>query len=33
MPAKNIDHDAVRDALIADGWTITDDPLYVPFGT
>lgn len=32
MPAKNIDHDAVRDALIADGWTITDDPLRVLFG-
>ena len=32
MPAKNIDHDAVRDALIADGWTITDDPLTVVYG-
>jgi hypothetical protein len=26
MPAKNIYHDAVRDALIADGWTVTHDP-------
>ena len=33
MPAKNIDHDAVRDALVADGWTITDDPLRVLFGS
>ena len=32
MPAKNLDHDAVRDALIADGWTITDDPLTVRYG-
>ncbi len=32
MPAKNIDHDAVRDALVADGWTITDDPLKVQYG-
>jgi hypothetical protein len=26
MPAKNIYHDAVVDALKADGWTITADP-------
>ncbi len=26
MSAKNIYHDAVIDALKADGWTITDDP-------
>ena len=32
MPAKNIDHDAVRDALISDGWTITDDPLSLKVG-
>jgi hypothetical protein len=32
MPAKNIYHDAVREALIADGWTITDDPLTVRVG-
>jgi len=32
MSAKNIDHDAVKDALIADGWTITDDPLHVSIG-
>jgi hypothetical protein len=27
MPARNIYHDAVVQALTADGWTITDDPL------
>ena len=32
MPARNIHHDAVVQALEADGWTITDDPLRVPFG-
>jgi hypothetical protein len=26
MPAKNIYHDAVREALVADGWIITHDP-------
>jgi hypothetical protein len=23
-------HDIVKEALIAEGWTITDDPLYIP---
>ena len=32
MPAKNLYHDAVRDALVADGWTITADPLRVVTG-
>ncbi|HEY7330172.1 MAG TPA: element excision factor XisH family protein [Gemmataceae bacterium] len=32
MPAKNIYHDAVVHALMADGWTITDDPLRISFG-
>lgn len=31
MPVKNLDHDAVVAALIADGWTITDDPLTLKF--
>lgn len=31
--ARDIYHNTVRDALIADGWTITDDPYTVPFGT
>jgi hypothetical protein len=32
MPAKNIHHDAVVEALVADGWTITDDPLRITYG-
>jgi hypothetical protein len=32
MPAKNLYHDAVREALIADGWTITADPLRITVG-
>ena len=31
MPAKDIYHEAVKLALIKDGWTVTDDPLYVPW--
>lgn len=29
MPAKDIYHDTVKNALIKDDWTITDDPFYV----
>lgn len=32
MPAKNVYHDAVVAALVADGWTITDDPLPLKVG-
>jgi hypothetical protein len=32
MPARNIHHDAVIQALKADGWTITHDPLMIPYG-
>jgi hypothetical protein len=32
MPARNIYHDAVAHALVADGWTITDDPLTLSYG-
>jgi hypothetical protein len=32
MPAKNLYHDAVVAALVADGWTITDDPLSLTVG-
>ncbi len=32
MPARDILHDVVRDALIQDGWTITHDPFVIPFG-
>jgi hypothetical protein len=32
MSAKNIYHGAVIRALVADGWTITDDPLKLEYG-
>jgi hypothetical protein len=32
MPAKDLYHDIVVAALKADGWTITDDPLYLGYG-
>ena len=32
MPSRDIFHAAVRQALITEGWTITHDPLFVPFG-
>lgn len=32
MPAKDIYHNAAKAALIKDGWTITHDPLTLPFG-
>ncbi len=32
MPAKNLYHDNVIRALIADGWSITHDPLTLSFG-
>lgn len=32
MPAKDIYHDCVRNALVKDGWTITDDPLWLRLG-
>lgn len=32
MPARDLFHQAVRQALIKDGWTITDDPLLITFG-
>lgn len=32
MPAKNVYHDAVIEALKADGWTITHDPLSLRVG-
>jgi XisH protein len=33
MPAYDVFHAAVRKGLIKDGWTITDDPLVIEFGT
>lgn len=31
MPRKNQIHEAVRNALIKDGWTITDDPYRIVY--
>ncbi len=33
MPAKDLYHDAVKNALIKDGWTITHDPYLLKIGT
>ena len=32
MPARNLEHAAVVQALKADGWTITHDPLPIRYG-
>lgn len=32
MPARNLYHDAVARALVAEEWTITDDPLTLSYG-
>ncbi|MBI1925564.1 XisH family protein [Candidatus Poribacteria bacterium] len=32
MPARDLFHDAAKNALIKEGWTITDDPLLIRFG-
>jgi hypothetical protein len=32
MPAKDIYHDTVKNALIKEGWTITEEPLSIRFG-
>ncbi|OAB60976.1 XisH protein [Leptolyngbya valderiana BDU 20041] len=31
MPAKDVYHDAVKNALIKDGWTITFDPYLIKY--
>jgi hypothetical protein len=31
MPAKDIYHDTVKNALIKEGWTITHDQLFIQF--
>ena len=31
MPARDKFHDVVKQALIKDGWTITNDPLYLQY--
>ncbi|MEB3280223.1 MAG: element excision factor XisH family protein [Lyngbya sp.] len=33
MPALDLYHDAVKNALIKDNWTITHDPLHLRWGT
>jgi hypothetical protein len=33
MPAKDVYHDVVKEALIKAGWTITHDPLVLWWGT
>ncbi len=33
MPQCDVYHEVVKNALIKDGWTITHDPLILPFGT
>lgn len=32
MPTRDIYHDAVKRALIKDGWRITHDPLHIKYG-
>lgn len=32
MPKKDVYHEIVRNALIQDGWTITDDPFWMSYG-
>jgi hypothetical protein len=32
VPQRDVFHDTVKRILIADGWTITHDPLVLPFG-
>jgi hypothetical protein len=32
MPAKDLYHNTVRNALVKDGWTITHDPLRLTWG-
>lgn len=32
MPARDLDHEHVRRALVNDGWTITHDPLRLRWG-
>ncbi len=33
MAARDKFHPQVKNALVSDGWTITQDPLLLPFGT
>jgi XisH protein len=31
MPAKDIYHDAVKNAILKDGWTVAADPYYIVY--
>ena len=33
MPAKDVYHDTVKNALVKDGWTVTHDPLRLRWGS
>jgi hypothetical protein len=33
VPQRDIYHDAVKSALVKEGWTITHDPFTLPFGS
>ncbi|HAJ36485.1 MAG TPA: fatty-acid oxidation protein subunit alpha [Chloroflexi bacterium] len=33
MPARDLFHQAVKNALVRDGWVITHDPLHIEFGS
>jgi hypothetical protein len=33
VPQRDIYHDAVKSALLKEGWTITHDPFTLPFGS
>jgi len=33
MPARDLFHENVRNALVKDGWTVTHDPLALKWGT
>lgn len=33
MPARDLYHETVKNALIKDGWTITHDPLTLELGS
>ena len=32
MPARDSSHEAVKQAVINDGWVITDDPYVISYG-
>jgi hypothetical protein len=32
MPRRDVIHESVRNALVKDGWTITDDPYLLEYG-